>query len=66
MEIDIFLDSGNRAELREWLAQRISPRRKGSHWTELNIRRCEDLEKRGLMTGAGRKAMPQASVSLRL
>ena len=115
MEIDIFLDSGNRVELREWLAanhakvshcwvacnrsktprpdaipyqdiveealcfgwidstlkrlpdgrlaQRISPRRKGSHWTELNIRRCEDLEKRGLMTDAGRKAMPQSERS---
>lgn len=115
MEIDVFLDSGNRVELREWLAehhakashcwvacnrsktprldaipyhdiveealcfgwidstlkrrpdgrlaQRISPRRKGSHWTELNIRRCEDLEKRGLMTDAGRKAMPQCRLS---
>lgn len=38
------------------LAQRISPRRKNSHWTELNILRCHDLENRGLMTDAGRKA----------
>ncbi len=40
------------------LAQRISPRRKKSHWTDLNIARCHDLERRGLMTEAGRKALP--------
>ena len=39
-------------------AQRLSPRRKGSHWTELNKQRCADLEQRGLMTDAGRAAMP--------
>ena len=38
------------------LAQRLSPRRKGSHWTELNRQRCRDLEARGLMTDAGRRA----------
>lgn len=38
-------------------AQRLSPRRKGSHWTELNRQRCADLELRGLMTDAGRKAL---------
>ena len=38
------------------LAQRLSPRREGSHWTELNRQRCQDLERRGLMTDAGRKA----------
>ena len=38
------------------LAQRLSPRRKGSHWTELNRERCRDLERRGLMTEAGRAA----------
>ena len=36
------------------LAQRLSPRRKGSHWTELNRQRCHDLERRGLMTEYGR------------
>ena len=35
-------------------AQRLSPRRKNSHWTETNIRRCAELEQRGLMTDAGR------------
>lgn len=39
------------------LAQRLSPRRKNSHWTELNRQRCADLEKRGLMTDAGRAAL---------
>lgn len=41
------------------LAQRISPRRKNSHWTERNILRCQKLESRGLMTDAGREAMPK-------
>jgi len=36
------------------LAQRLSPRRKKSHWTELNKQRCKELESRGLMTQAGR------------
>ena len=40
------------------MAQRLSPRRKNSHWTELNIQRCTDLEQRGLMTHFGRAAMP--------
>lgn len=38
------------------LAQRISPRRKGSHWTQLNRERCMKLEQLGLMTDDGRKA----------
>lgn len=38
------------------LAQRLAPRRKDSHWTELNRQRCRDLERRGLMTEFGRKA----------
>ena len=39
------------------LAQRLSPRRKKSHWTELNKQRCQELEDRGLMTQAGRDAL---------
>ena len=38
-------------------AQRISPRRKRSHWTQLNIERCHDLIAQGLMTEAGLLAM---------
>lgn len=40
------------------LAQRLSPRRKHSHWTELNLQRCASLEARGLMTQSGRDALP--------
>ena len=39
------------------LAQRLSPRRRNSHWTKLNMDRCTDLENRGLMTPAGRRAL---------
>ena len=45
------------------LAQRLSPRRKRSHWTELNKQRCADLEQRGLMTEAGRKALAEATLT---
>lgn len=41
-------------------AQRLSPRRKGSHWTELNKKRCMELESRGLMTPADRDALNSA------
>ena len=40
-------------------AQRLSPRRKNSHWTDLNLQRCRNLTERGLMTEAGLKAMPK-------
>ena len=39
------------------LVQRLSPRRPKSHWTQLNIDRCADLEARGLMTDAGRRVL---------
>lgn len=42
------------------LAQRLSPHREGSHWTELNKERCINLEDRGLMTDAGRRAFEKA------
>ena len=42
------------------LVQRLSPRRKNSHWTKLNMDRCMDLEDRGLMTPAGRRAFENA------
>jgi len=45
------------------LAQRLSPRVKKSHWTELNKQRCADLEIRGLMTAAGRKALLAANLN---
>ena len=39
--------------------QRFSPRTKKSNWTQLNVVRCERLEKLGLMTLAGRAAVPK-------
>ena len=42
------------------LAQRLSPRRPKSHWTQLNMDRCIDLENRGLMTEAGRLAFEKS------
>lgn len=47
------------------LAQRLSPRRRGSHWTDLNKQRCQDLERRGLMTDAGRAALQAHEQHLR-
>lgn len=42
-------------------AQRLSPRSKNSSWTELNKERVRRLEKLGLMTEEGRKALPDMS-----
>ena len=41
------------------MAQRLSPRQKNSHWTELNRQRCRDLVARGLMTDSGLAVIPQ-------
>lgn len=40
------------------LIQRFSPRRKNSHWTELNKERVRRLEKLELMTDYGRSVLP--------
>ncbi|MFP7287259.1 YdeI/OmpD-associated family protein [Shouchella clausii] len=40
------------------LAQRLSPRKKNSHWTELNKERARRLDKLGLMREEGMKALP--------
>lgn len=39
--------------------QRFSPRRKGGEFSALNYARCQRLERLGLMTEAGRAAIPQ-------
>ena len=44
------------------LAQRLSPRRKKSHWTKLNMDRCIDLEDCGMMTPAGRRAFEESKI----
>ena len=41
------------------LAQRLSPRRKKSHWTELNKERCKRLIQEGKMTDAGLNVIPK-------
>ena len=40
------------------LVQRFSPRKKNSHWTDTNIKRCLELDKKGLMTEEGKKVCP--------
>ena len=40
------------------LVQRFSPRKKNSHWTDTNIKRCIELDKKGLLTMEGRKVCP--------
>lgn len=40
------------------LMQRLSPRTKKSNWTELNKARVRRLERKGLMTTAGRLVLP--------
>lgn len=42
-------------------AQRFSPRKKRSSWTELNKERVRRLDKLGLMTEAGNKVLPDMS-----
>lgn len=48
-----WIDSTNKRMPDGRLAQRLSPRRRGSHWTELNRQRVRELYARGLMTPAG-------------
>ena len=55
-----WIDSTNKRLLDGRLVQRLSPRRPKSHWTQLNMDRCMDLEDRGLMTEAGRRAFDNA------
>lgn len=37
--------------------QRLTPRRKGSVWSELNKERCRRMERLGRMTDAGRAVL---------
>ena len=40
------------------MLQRLTPRKKGSNWTELNKARFRYLEREGTMTDAGREVFP--------
>lgn len=42
-------------------AQKFTPRKAKSHWTELNKARCRRMERLGLMTEAGRAVLPDLS-----
>jgi uncharacterized protein YdeI (YjbR/CyaY-like superfamily) len=42
----------------ERYAQRFTPRRPGSHWTEANLAKARRLLAEGRMTEAGRAALP--------
>ncbi len=44
------------------LAQRMSPRRRNSSWTELNKERVRRLERLGQMTAAGRRVLPDMDI----
>lgn len=44
------------------LAQRMSPRRRFSSWTELNKARVRRLERLGQMTDAGRSVLPDMEI----
>lgn len=47
-------------------AQKLMPRSKKSHWTELNKARCRRMERLGLMTDAGRVVMPDMDEPFRI
>ena len=55
-----WIDSTLKRLLDGRLAHRLSPRRAKSHWTQLNLDKCVNLEDRGLMTEAGRQAFEKA------
>lgn len=40
------------------LVQRLSPRKKNSHWTETNIKRCIELDQQGLLKEEGKIVCP--------
>jgi uncharacterized protein YdeI (YjbR/CyaY-like superfamily) len=70
-----YIDSVNEALCFGWIdgiaksysdslsAQRFTPRRKGSNWTELNKERCRRLIADGLMTPAGEAVLPDLDIA---
>ncbi|RKN75783.1 YdeI/OmpD-associated family protein [Paenibacillus ginsengarvi] len=56
-----WIDSTRKKMNETQTAQRYSPRRKNSNWTELNKERVRRLDRLGLMTEAGRKVLPDMS-----
>ncbi len=58
-----WIDSMKKKDDRGNAYQRLSPRRKGSNWTELNKERVRRLERLDLMTDQGRAVLPDMSES---
>lgn len=68
MEIINLLHYSTRAELRRWLEDNHHKEKccwvvMYRHWAQLNIERCKDLESRGLMTDAGRRALKKVLIT---
>lgn len=57
-----WIDGVEKSVDEERYAQRFTPRRPKSHWSEINVGRYHMLEKEGLMTEAGRGAFGADSV----
>lgn len=58
-----WIDSTTKKMANGITAQRLTPRRKGSLWSELNKERCRRMEKLGRMTDAGRAVLPDMSTA---
>jgi uncharacterized protein YdeI (YjbR/CyaY-like superfamily) len=53
-----WIDSTQKRSSPQEIAQRFTPRKKGSNWTELNKERARRLIRLGLMTDAGLATLP--------
>lgn len=58
-----WIDSTTKKMANGITAQRLTPRRKGSLWSELNKERCRRMEKLGCMTDVGRAVLPDMSTA---
>ncbi|MCC8148206.1 YdeI/OmpD-associated family protein [Akkermansia sp.] len=54
-----WIDSTRKKTASGFLAQRLSPRARGSKWSELNKERVRRLDRLGLMTPHGKKCLPE-------
>ncbi|MGF2942936.1 YdeI/OmpD-associated family protein [Enterococcus xiangfangensis] len=58
-----WIDSVHKAIPNFGHAQKLSPRKKKSPWSELNKERCRRLKKLGLMTNSGEAVLPDMNTS---
>ena len=56
-----WIDSTTKKIAEDVTAQKLCPRKPRSNWSELNKERCRRMERLGLMTDAGRAALPDMS-----